>query len=243
MLLAVDAPPTAPPPPDKPPGDIPANPALTAAINRRAGFSYGRLPLSDLPGKLAVTDLAGGSHGGSLYRPSFSRGGLSAAERGSAIHLFMQCADYGRAALSAAGELERLVSREFISREAADSIDVSKLELFFASELGQKAAGGETLREYAFIDAIDASEVKKGLPPDLAGQKVLLQGIADCVILEPDGAILVDYKSDRAVSAEQLAERYRSQLELYRAALNRRLPVKVKSSVIYSFELGRAIEL
>lgn len=225
------------------PPSVQADPALTEAINRRAAFRYSRAALSGVPGKLAVTDLAGEPHASALYRPAFSRDSLSPAQRGNAIHVFLQCADYARAALSPQAELDRLVAAEYLSPAAAQTIDLSKIKLFFESELGQKAAGDHVLREYAFIDVIEAGTLYPDLPPALAGEKIMLQGIADCVILEPDGAILLDYKSDRVSDASQLAGRYARQLEYYRAALNKQLPVSVKSCVIYSLELGEAVEI
>lgn len=219
--------------------------ALIAAINKRAGFVNPRRALSDIPGKLSVTDIAKDRSPAVLYRPSFSRETVSAVERGNAIHIFMQCADYERAAVSVEAELKRLVDGAYIDRESAAEIKTAKLRTFFESDLGKKVANGgkNVLREYAFIDTIDASKIKENLPLELARQKIMLQGIADCIILEPDGAVLVDYKSDKVTEPNQLVERYRAQLDMYKAALDTRLPVPVKSSVIYSFELGEAIEI
>ena len=223
--------------------DAVANPELVDAINRRAGFVYDHRALCDIPGKLSVTDLSGKGDSPTLYRPAFLGGSLSAAARGSAIHLFMQCADYKNAAASLDTELQRLVAGQYIAADDAASINKAKLHAFFQSELGQKVTGGNVLREYEFIDSIDASVINSDIPPELAETKIMLQGIADCIILEEDGAILVDYKSDRVSAPEQLVERYKTQISLYRAALAKQLPIPIKSSVIYSFALSQAIEV
>ncbi len=218
-----------------------ADPARVEAYRRRMAFSDPHAALAEVPAKLAVTALAKEQESAVLYRPAFVRG-VSAAERGSAIHIFMQCADYQKARASVRGELERLVAGAYLDAGVAATINLKKLEAFFASDMGRRVSEGRVLREYAFIDAIDAGSLQP-LPAALTTEKIMLQGIADCIVLEADGAILVDYKSDRVSAPEQLVERYQKQLEMYKQALDKRLPVPVKASVIYSFELEQAIEL
>ena len=70
-----------------------------------------------------------------------------------------------------------------------------------------------------------------------------MKGIADCVIDEPDGLIIVDYKTDRVSSLGELAKRYGSQLALYRRAISVQFGKPVKKCVIYSVELGQEIEV
>lgn len=216
--------------------------AVVAGIDRRVSFVYGNAALSDVPSKLAVTDLAKEKGLHRPYTPAFARDGVSATDRGNAIHLFMQCADYAAAARSVEDELERLVKGAYIDADLAKGIDTGKLRTFFDSALGRRVAGDDVLREYAFIDAIDAGTVAD-LPPGLAERKIMVQGIADCIALDSDGAILIDYKSDRVTEAAELVRRYAGQLALYRAALNKRLPSGVKQCFLYSFELGQAVEV
>lgn len=211
-------------------------------INRRISFSYPDAALFEVPSKLSVTDLTSEKGLHRLYTPAFARDGVSATERGNAIHLFMQCADYAAAARSVDDELSRLVAGEYIDADLAQGINKNKLKAFFDSELGRRVAGQNVLREYDFIDAVDAGTVTD-LPPRLAGQKIMVQGIADCIILDEDGAVLLDYKSDRVQDPAELVRRYSGQLALYRAALSKRLPVPVKQCLIYSFELEQAIEV
>ena len=73
--------------------------------------------------------------------------------------------------------------------------------------------------------------------------EVLLQGIIDAFIVEDDGIILVDYKTDRVKSEEELRERYQKQIMLYSDALEAILGKKVKKRVLYSFYLGEEVEI
>ena len=74
-------------------------------------------------------------------------------------------------------------------------------------------------------------------------EKVILQGIIDAFIMEEEGIILVDYKTDRVKDGEELKNRYQKQIELYSEALEQILGKKVKRRVLYSFSLGEEVDL
>lgn len=97
------------------------------------------------------------------------------------------------------------------------------------------------LREYDFITAVPAKFVDDTLPEPFAHQPVLVQGIADAVLVNGDTAEIADYKTDRGKTPEQLLQAYAKQLLLYRAAVEKRLGVRVERCTIYSFSLGREI--
>ena len=60
---------------------------------------------------------------------------------------------------------------------------------------------------------------------------------------EGDALVLVDYKTDRVQEDGELAERYRSQLQFYRQALEPILGLPVKETLLYSFSLGRTVSV
>ena len=74
-------------------------------------------------------------------------------------------------------------------------------------------------------------------------EKVILQGIIDAFIMEEEGIILVDYKTDRVKDGEELRNRYQKQIDLYSKALEQILGIKVKRRVLYSFSLGEEVDL
>lgn len=78
---------------------------------------------------------------------------------------------------------------------------------------------------------------------DSSTEKVILQGIIDAFIMEEDGIILVDYKTDRVKDGEELRNRYQKQIDLYSEALEQILRKKVKRRVLYSFSLGEEVDL
>ena len=55
--------------------------------------------------------------------------------------------------------------------------------------------------------------------------------------------MLVDYKTDRVKTPEELVDRYHSQMAFYKQALEPLLGLPVKQVLLYSFCLNRPVEL
>lgn len=74
----------------------------------------------------------------------------------------------------------------------------------------------------------------------------LIQGIIDVFWIEDDGITVLDYKTDRVDTAQELIDRYATQLKLYADALERVFAtrkMKVKEILIYSFRLEKLIPI
>ena len=135
---------------------------------------------------------------------------------------------------------------EFLSPEEYGLLNQEKLQKFLGSPLGQlfaKAYKENSLyREQHFMQEV---EYEKLFPEDGGEnvEKVILQGIIDAFIMEEEGIILVDYKTDRVKDREELKNRYQKQIDLYSEALEQILGKKVKRRVLYSFSLGEEVDL
>lgn len=135
---------------------------------------------------------------------------------------------------------------EFLSPEEYGLLNQEKLKKFLDSPLGQlfaKAYKENTLyREQHFMQEV---EYEKLFPEDGGDnvEKVILQGIIDAFIMEEEGIILVDYKTDRVKDREELKNRYQKQIDLYSEALEQILGKKVKRRALYSFSLGEEVDL
>ncbi|MCX4317683.1 MAG: PD-(D/E)XK nuclease family protein, partial [Lachnospiraceae bacterium] len=91
-----------------------------------------------------------------------------------------------------------------------------------------------------------ASKVSDSLEGSEAGREtVLIQGIIDVWFEEEGQIVLLDYKTDAVRQGEEqrLIDRYQLQLEYYRQALEQLEHKAVKETVIYSFGLGKSIEI
>ncbi len=170
----------------------------------------------------------------------------SAAERGTAMHVFMQFADF--AACEAHGvkiEAERLVSDGFLTETQRDLLDFGKLNDFFKTALYEKIRSAEKVyRELRFNLKVAAGEVLADAPE--TDDFVLVQGVIDCFIRESDGSYtVIDFKTDHVKSGEEqlLADRYANQLAFYCRAVTDMTKAPVKNAVIFSFALMEEIPL
>ena len=224
----------------------PADSDLADALSRRLAFQYPFAKAVKTPAKLAVSQLTHAESDAFRFakKPAFALESASAgSERGTAVHAFMQYCDYAAARQNAAAELKRLKNAGILTARQAELVALDRIEAFFKSALARRVfAAKEVLREFAFmVSAADCASTR-GLAAE-NDEAPMLQGIADCVLLEADHAVVIDYKTDRVGEAETLRARYAGQLGLYREMLARVLPVPVEECVIWSFALDRAIEV
>ena len=80
---------------------------------------------------------------------------------------------------------------------------------------------------------------------EVCGEKILLQGVVDCAIIEPDGITVLDYKTDY-VTEETLGtvvEQYTPQVRAYGKALSRIYKMPIKTMFLYFFRMNRFVEV
>lgn len=178
-------------------------------------------------------------------RPAFmNKTSLTAAGRGTAMHTFMQFADYGNAKENIEGEIERLLSKGFLDNLQAESLDRKKLENFFSSELfGRISLSDKVYREKKFIIGMSPAEFDEALPEKFSDERVVVQGILDCAFEEDGQIVIVDYKTDRVSSPDILRERYSGQLKIYEKAVRECLGKTVKETLLYSFSLETTVKI
>ena len=210
-------------------------------------------PLEKIPAKLSVTELKRRAEEEDLpqlekfaqknfayRRPNFiQKKEISGAEFGSLMHKVMQSLNL-RGDLSAKGiaaQIVELVKREIIPSEHVNLIKAEKISKFFASELGQRLIKAqEFYRELPFSRLID---VQRFFHVD---EKIFIQGIIDLLFKDAAGRwILLDYKTDR--DAEDIAERYKIQIELYTAAVEALLKITVAEKYLYLLNGGRLVKM
>ena len=228
--------------------ELRAEPVFYDEVRARLDYSDPRSVLSSVPAKRAASD---GSERGinreyfASSRPAFmSAGGLTPAQRGTATHKFMQFSDYAAARDNISAELDRLVESGFLSKDEGKAVNVGAVRRFFASPLaGRIFASDSVMREKKFAALFSADFFYPELKGGAAEEKIVVQGIADCVFVEDGKLVIVDYKTDTGVNAEELLERYSTQLEIYREALSQALEMPVKETLLYSFYMNSAVKV
>ena len=226
-------------------------------LRRGLEFQYPHIAATEAPSKQTATQRKGREkdqeaaenaqepkpHNRAWRKPSFIEKNTQGKVLGSATHLALQYIRF-ESCTDTAGveqEVQRLVDQGFLTAEQGRMVDCRQIARFFASPLGvQLRSGTNVLREFKFSILDDGSAYGQGLE----GEKILLQGVVDCALMEPDGITVVDFKTDR-VTQETIhasAERYRPQVEAYADALSRIFEKKVKRSCLYFFHLDMFVE-
>lgn len=180
---------------------------------------------------------------------------ITAAARGTATHLFMQFCDFDSAENSVKEEAARLTGKGFLTSEKAEMLYEDEIKEFFSSGLykrmsGARQSGRLFFREFRFNIGLDAAEFTNDpeTKKELENETLLVQGVVDCFFEEEDGTVTVcDYKTDRIGKSREavaaFADRHRLQLTYYKKALERITKKKVGRLVLYSFCIGREVDV
>jgi ATP-dependent helicase/nuclease subunit A len=140
--------------------------------------------------------------------------------------------------------IEYLEETGMLADGAGDCVNTEDITAFCSSSVGlrMKTAmeAGHLHRESQFMMGVSSERIDKELPPE---ELVLIQGIIDVWFEEDDGIVLLDYKTDKVRSGDELIHRYKVQLDYYQEALERITGKKVKERIIYSFTLGETISV
>lgn len=155
--------------------------------------------------------------------------GASALALGTAYHRAMEQVDF------AAPDLEKL-------RERCEGFaDVDETAIVRAAAVMKELTAGCAFyaKERYFIVDLPAKLVYGDGAPE---SNILVQGVIDLLIVDKDGnATVIDYKTGDPRSLD--SEAYRIQLGLYRAAVERTTPYKVKRAALYSFASGKLLDI
>jgi ATP-dependent helicase/nuclease subunit A len=239
--------------------DAPAAAELPSDLSEELGWRYGYAAAADIPSKLTATQLKGrekdreAAEEGTALRPAFSRTALrrpvfeglrplTAAQRGTALHIAMQYLDFSD--FHVERQIEQMVEEQKLTPEQAKGIDACALKRFLESGVADALRGAKKLyREFPFMQLINAKKLDKNAGE---GEQVLPQGVIDCFYEDDDGLVVIDFKTDRIFSEEILQDRisgYRMQLETYANSLEIMFEKPVSKKILYFLSVSRAIEL
>ena len=140
------------------------------------------------------------------------------------------------------GMLDAQVQSGRLTEQYRDAVSMRKLLSFFTDTIGYRmwraSAAGLLFREQPFVYGIAANRLN---PEFSSEEKVLIQGIIDAFFEEDGKVILLDYKTDRVETPEQLMDRYKAQLDYYTEAIEHIYGKKVEEKILYSFSLEMCV--
>ena len=223
-----------------------ADPAAVARLRASFAWQSPRAALEKVPAKVSVSAVVHAARPVALERPAFlQKSGMTGAERGTAIHAFMQSVPFDGPAPDLTAEVRRQTELQLLDPALADKLDLDAVRPFFESAVWRRIRlAKQILREEPFITALPAAEITPAAGQgSAAAAEVLVQGIADLVLVFDEHAEILDYKTDRSRDAQFYVDEYAAQLRLYRRAFAQRLSVPVTKLTIYSFALADEIDI
>lgn len=217
-----------------------SNQDVVDEITQRLSFCYDKIELSNFASKRTASSLDEEEKGFEYLtssKPAFlNKTKMTSAQKGTAMHAFMQYCDYENTKNDIEAEIKRLVSMSYITQEQADVLDRNRINNLFNSDFANRMFSSDNIyREIKVSSFVPVNELENTEFSD----EVLVQGIADCVFEENGELVLVDYKTDKVDSEQELLERYKNQVAFYKYAVSKVLQKPVKESVLYSFSLNK----
>ena len=171
-------------------------------------------------------------------RLSLFEGGIddvSASELGTIYHKIMEQVDYS--APFSKQDFDDIIARLNLDKKYVKHINFEKISRCVDSI---KSFGvTKVQKELPFISYIPYKDIFGGE----IEEKVIVQGVADLIVHAGDKNYLVDFKTTKANSADQLVEKYYVQLKLYKMCLERALNSQFDGTYIYSYVMDKLIKV
>lgn len=216
-------------------------------ISDRLSYKYPFAVLSDVPVKYAASAMETQENLKYLAseNPAFSGAGdLTPAQRGTLAHKFMEMCDFKNASEDLTAELNRMVENNFFTQKEADAINIKSVKAFFESDLYKRISSAEKyIREQEFSMSVPISQVNETLPESVGDETVIVQGVIDGLVINGKNGEIVDYKTDKVSSAEELCEKYKEQMKMYKKAAEECFRLQNVTITLYSFHLSKEISL
>lgn len=179
---------------------------------------------------------------------------LTGAQKGTAHHTFLQWVDFEQTISPEAlnTQADQLQQAGVFTEAERNSLNLEALWKFWKSEIGMLIRNHESSvkRELPFTARFSMAELAAaGLPIDgvsaatpLDSEFVVVQGVIDLAILQPNEIWLLDYKTDRVAAdgVDAKMESYLPQLRLYAEALTRIYKLPVTRAWLYFLTPGIA---
>lgn len=235
--------------------ETPAKLTATAAVHLRELAEYKESDEPPLPSVILAQDGDDALDADYAAPPLFLSGDetkYQGTSFGTLMHRAMEMIDFTtlpaeEAAIEAA--LHGLVEKKVFTEEEGHILlsgkrkpaPVSSLLTFARGPLAEKMKTASAIRkEMPFSILLPA----RSFYPDCEeGENIFLQGVMDCLLEYEKDFIIIDYKTDRTMTEEELKNHYKIQLQVYGEAAEKLLGKPVSHLYLWSFTYGKAIEV
>ena len=157
---------------------------------------------------------------------------------GTAYHKYMELLDFSENEEYLKSQIASLKALGKILQEDEKLVDESKIVCAIKSLNNYINFADNIFKEKQFLAYMPASEFVNTNKTN----KILVQGVADLIIEKENEIYLVDYKTSR-LREQDFKEKYLTQLNIYKKAIESCYKKPVSKKIIYSFHLGKVIEI
>lgn len=211
-------------------------------VNKKLTWKYKYIESTKIEGKTSVSAIAKDSEKNIqiVEKPKFMQNieTLNKAEIGTLMHLILQKLDfrenYNEKTLNEL--IQKLIYLNIVTEKQSQYIDKKRILEFTKTELFKEIQNAkEIYKEQPFHSSVIDENTK---------EKILIQGIIDLYYINQNNEIvLVDYKTDYVEknNEQELIEKYKTQLAIYKKAIEEALNKNVEKVYIYSVYLNKEI--
>ena len=155
---------------------------------------------------------------------------------GTIYHRFLQLCDFS--SKNADNQLIALVNNGELNKDDCAYLDKDLLNNILSLSVWEELKDYKLYKEQQFLTEFTAKE----LYGEDSNAKILVQGIIDLLAIKDDTAVIIDYKMS-SHDEERLIKDYKTQLDLYKKAVEKGLNLKVENTFILSLKTGALIKV
>lgn len=177
-------------------------------------------------------------------KPRFLKSDFTGADKGTAVHKFLEFADFEKTLYNIDEEISRLLEEQLLNEDEIKVLDIEAVKQFVNSDITSRLLKSEkVLKEYEFSVLRPAGEIYEGASASVKNEQIVVQGKLDCAFVENGEVVLIDYKTDKINDEAVFISTYKNQLDIYADAIYQCLGLNVKEKYIFSFNLKKFIKI
>ncbi len=157
---------------------------------------------------------------------------------GTAYHTVMQNINYLEE-FNFDSVISKLVASGKLEKELANKINKNQIENAYLKIKELIKPDTKIFTEKQFLLNTSYNKISE----DKDDVNVLIQGVVDLILINGNEAIIIDFKTNKTSNEMALKQKYTLQLKCYELAVAEGFKVKVKSKMLYLFNLNKFISL
>ena len=192
-----------------------------------------------IPKYLSVSDI---KHKTKYQRkPDFLDGNVSSINKGTLYHLLLELLPVKRYTIkSLEEEIDEIIKTGKILESDKKIIRLEDIFSYLTSDIYENLLYSDKYYKEMPINFYIPSSYYDN---SLKSGNILSSGVIDLLFITNDTYNIVDYKTDKVSSMDELKDLYKIQLDLYEIALREKMNAKNVKKFIYSIYLGKFIEV